>query len=61
MKSILRRSELAGHPRDSVAWRASYDYANSVLPRPGNGLADLLVILAQAVMGDHTALDIRSH
>jgi hypothetical protein len=37
-----------------------YDYANSELPRPGNGLADLHVILAQAVMGDNTALDARA-
>ena len=42
---------LAG-PRDTAAWRALHDYANSALPRPGNGLADLHVILAQAVMGD---------
>jgi hypothetical protein len=34
-----------------------YDYANSALPRPGNGLADLHVILVQAVMGGDAALD----
>ena len=32
----------------------------SALPRPGSGLADLHVILAQAVMGDDTALDVRA-
>src|SRR6202021_3415565 len=37
-----------------------YDYANSALPRPGNGLADLHVILAQAVSGDDVALDARA-
>jgi hypothetical protein len=37
-----------------------YEYANSALPRPGNGLADLHVILAQAVMGDDAALDDRA-
>jgi hypothetical protein len=37
-----------------------YEYANSALPRPGSGLADLHVILAQAVMGDHAALDVRA-
>ena len=37
-----------------------YDYTNSALPRPGNGLADLHVILAQAVMGDDAALDARA-
>jgi hypothetical protein len=30
------------------------------LPWPGNGLADLHVILAQAVMGDDAALDVRA-
>jgi hypothetical protein len=49
--ALLWRSELAGHPRDTAAWRAMYGYANSALPRPGSGLADLHVILAQAVMG----------
>ena len=58
--AFLWRSELAGHPRDAAAWRALYDYANSALPRPGSGLADLHVILAQAVMGDEAALDARA-
>jgi tetratricopeptide (TPR) repeat protein len=57
---FLWRSELAGHPRDAAAWGAMYDYANSALPRPGNGLADLHVILAQAVRGDDVALDARA-
>jgi tetratricopeptide (TPR) repeat protein len=55
--AFLWRSELAGHPRDAVAWRAMYDYANSALPRPGSGLADLHVLLAQAATSDDTALD----
>jgi tetratricopeptide (TPR) repeat protein len=58
--AFLWRSELAGHPRDAEAWRALYDYANSALPRPGNGLADLHVILAQAVMGDDAAIAARA-
>jgi tetratricopeptide (TPR) repeat protein len=58
--AFLWRSELAGHPRDAEAWRALYDYANRSLPRPGNGLADLHIILAQAVMGDNAALDARA-
>ncbi len=53
--AFLWRSELAGHPRDAAAWRALHDYARSALPRPGNGLYDLHVILAQAVMGDEAA------
>jgi hypothetical protein len=56
----LWRSELAGYPRDAAAWRGLYDYANSALPRPGSGLADLHVIVAQAVMGDDTGLKARA-
>jgi tetratricopeptide (TPR) repeat protein len=58
--AFLWRAELAGHPRDPAAWRGLYDYANSALPRPGNGLADLHVILAQGVMGDDAALNVRA-
>jgi tetratricopeptide (TPR) repeat protein len=54
--AFLWRSELAGHPRDSAAWRAIYDYATSTLPSPGSGLADLHVILAHAVIGDDAGL-----
>src|SRR4051795_4636657 len=48
--AFLWRSELAGHPRNISAWRGLYEYANSALLRPGNGLADLHVSLAQAVI-----------
>ena len=58
--AFLWRSELAGQPRDAAAWRGLYDYAVSALPRPGNGLADLHVILAQAVIGDGAGLDARA-
>jgi len=58
--AFLWRSELAGHPRDAAAWRALHGYASTSLPRPGNGLADLHVILAQAVMRDEAALDRRA-
>ena len=58
--AFLWRSELAGRPRDPAAWRALYEYATSALPLPGSGLADLHVILAQAVMGDDSGLDSRS-
>jgi hypothetical protein len=37
-----------------------HDYANGALPRPGNGLADLHVILTQAVMGDEALPDMRA-
>ena len=58
--AFLWRSELAGYPRDAAAWRAMYDHANDTLPRPGSGLADLHVILAQVVMGDAAALEVRT-
>jgi tetratricopeptide (TPR) repeat protein len=58
--AYLWRSELAGRPRDTASWRAMYEYAGSALPRPGNGLADLHVILAHSVMGDEAALDRRA-
>jgi len=58
--AFLWRSELAGLPRDEAAWRAMHDYANRALSRPGSGLADLHVILAQAVMGDDGASSARS-
>src|SRR5207245_10096480 len=58
--AVLWGSELAGHPRGTAAWRALYDYAHRALPQPGSGLADLHVILAQAVIGDDTALKART-
>jgi hypothetical protein len=58
--AFLWRSELAGQPRDAAAWRAMHEYANSALPSPGSGLADLHVILALAIMGDAAALDTRA-
>jgi tetratricopeptide (TPR) repeat protein len=57
--AFLWRSELAGYPRDTAAWRALYDYGKQALPRPGSGLADLHVILMHAVMGDDAGLDAR--
>ncbi len=58
--AFLWRSELAGYPRDADSWRALHEYGNSALPRPGAGLADLHIILTQAVMGDDAALDART-
>jgi hypothetical protein len=37
-----------------------HDFANSALPRPGNGLYDLHVILAQSVMSDEDRPDTRA-
>jgi tetratricopeptide (TPR) repeat protein len=58
--AYLWRSELAGQSRDGDAWRALHQYANDALPRPGSGLADLHVILAQAVVRDDTGPDARA-
>jgi tetratricopeptide (TPR) repeat protein len=58
--AFLWRSELAGHPRDREAWRALHEFAKNALPRPGSGLADLHVILAEAVMGDAVSSDARA-
>ena len=58
--AFLWRSELAGHRRDDAAWRALHEYAGTALPRPGSGLADLHVLLAQAVMLDKAGLDMRA-
>lgn len=58
--AFLWRSELAGHPRNESAWRTLYDYAESALPRPGAGLADLHVIIAHAVMRDESGLSART-
>jgi hypothetical protein len=58
--AFLWRSELAGHPRDTAAWRALYEFGKSALPRPGPGLADLHVILTLAVIGDDAALEART-
>jgi tetratricopeptide (TPR) repeat protein len=58
--SFLWRFELAGHPRDTAGWRRLYGYANNALPQPGDGLSDLHVMLAQAVMSDDAGLDART-
>jgi tetratricopeptide (TPR) repeat protein len=58
--AFLWRSELAGQPRDAAAWGRLYDYANGALAWPGNGLADLHVLLTQAVSGDAAGLETRT-
>jgi hypothetical protein len=57
--SVKSDPKRIGHPRDAAAWRALHEYANSSLSWPGNGLADLHVILAQVVMCDE-AVDTRA-
>jgi Flp pilus assembly protein TadD len=56
---FLWRWELAGHPRDHVGWRKALEHANATLPRPGNGIMDMAVVLAQVAMGDDVGLATR--
>jgi hypothetical protein len=58
--AFLWRSELAGYPRNEAEWRTLYDYAATALPRPGAGLADLHVMLADAVAHDEAAFAARA-
>ena len=58
--SFLWRWELAGHPRDTAAWRTMQDLANQAFPRAGAAFSDMHVALAQAVAGDAAALEVRS-
>jgi hypothetical protein len=57
--SFLWRWELAGHPRDTEAWRMMHDFANRAFPRAGAAFSDLHIALAQVVAGDDTALEAR--
>lgn len=58
--AFLWRAELAGHPRDAEAWCALHAFAREALPRPGSGLADLHIVLADAIMGGQSATDTRA-
>src|ERR1700732_5079725 len=58
--SFLWRWELAGHPRDSEAWRTMHEFAISAFPRAGSAFSDLHIALAQAVAGDDAALETRA-
>jgi tetratricopeptide (TPR) repeat protein len=55
--SFLWRWELAGHRRDTEAWRMMHDFAISVLPRAGAAFTDMHIALAQAVAGNDAALE----
>lgn len=50
--AFLWRWELAGHPRDAAAWALLQEVAGTLLPRPGNGFADLHVMMTRAVAAD---------
>ena len=57
--SFLWRWELAGHPRDTEAWRVMHAFANSAFPRAGAAFSDMHIALAQVVAGDDAALEVR--
>src|SRR5258707_1873451 len=58
--SFLWRWELAGHPRDTAAWRMMHDFANSAFPRAAAAFSDLNIALAQAGAADDAALEARA-
>jgi Tfp pilus assembly protein PilF len=58
--SFLWRWELAGHPRDTAAWRTMHDFADSAFPRAGAAFSDMHVALAQVVAGNDAALAARA-
>jgi tetratricopeptide (TPR) repeat protein len=58
--SFLWRRELAGHPRDTDAWRAMYAFVATAFPRAGAAFSDMHIALAQAAAGDDTALSART-
>ncbi len=57
--SFLWRAELAGHPHDAARWRMLHDFARIKLPHVGMALADMHLVLAEAVAGDDAALAAR--
>ena len=58
--SFLWRWELAGHPRDTAAWRVMHDFTNRAFPRAGAAFSDMHIALALAVAGDDAALEVRA-
>ena len=58
--SFLWRWELAGHPRDSAAWRTMHDFADRAFPRAGAAFSDIHIALAQVVASDDAALRTRA-
>jgi tetratricopeptide (TPR) repeat protein len=58
--SFLWRWELAGHPRDVAAWSMMHEFANSAFPRAGVAFSDMHIALAEAVAGNHAALEARA-
>jgi Tfp pilus assembly protein PilF len=57
--SFLWRWELAGHPRDTAAWRTVHAYATTAFPRAGAAFSDLHVALVLVAAGDKAELAAR--
>ena len=58
--AFLWRRELAGEARDTDAWAVLHEFAAGSFPRAGAAFSDLHVALAQAIAGDHAALEERA-
>jgi tetratricopeptide (TPR) repeat protein len=58
--SFLWRWELAGHKRDSEAWRVMRDFVSGAFLRAGVAFSDMHIALAQAVGRDDAALAARA-
>jgi Tfp pilus assembly protein PilF len=58
--SFLWRWELAGHPRNTEAWRMMHDFANGAFPHAGAAFSDMHIALAQVVAGNDAALEARA-
>lgn len=57
--ALLWRSELAGRPRDTEAWRSVRDRAHQLFPHAGVAFIDAHIALADAITGDDEAFDAR--
>jgi tetratricopeptide (TPR) repeat protein len=57
--SFLWRAELAGATRDAERWRRVHTYGHESFPKGGVALADMHILLADAVTGDGAGLEAR--
>jgi tetratricopeptide (TPR) repeat protein len=58
--SFLWRWELAGHPRDSAAWRRTHAFAAQAFPRAGAAFTDVHMALPLVVAGNDALLEERT-
>jgi Flp pilus assembly protein TadD len=57
--SFLWRWELAGHPRNTDAWRMMRDLTTVAFPRAGLAFSDMHIAVAEAVAGNAAMLEAR--